>query len=203
MNVQIRRHSWAASQCNRSACFVLSRASNSIEQLEASAASMHELVGAATTTVLNKMEEAHRKRCSACGERPAPRPALKPLVTTICWWRARLARVLDVNHLVLIPNRVVEALAFEAPRSGRGVLCVMRGWTAHHREKHHERLTAVDATAPARNTLAAPLDWWEPGWLMWATAWHLGWTICRATGGRFPTEVRVSLYSINMPCAGR
>ena len=89
------------------------------------AASLHEIVGSAATALHQRMEEGHRRRCKERGERAELRPHLPPLAATVCWWRARVAQLLDINHQIVIPNAVVECLALEAPQSGRAVLQVL------------------------------------------------------------------------------
>jgi ribonuclease D len=86
---------------------------------------MRELIGTAAKTVHTRMEDSHKRRCKARGEKPAPRPHLLPLVTSICWWRAHAARLLDVNPQIVIPNTVVESIAYEAPQSGRAAVQVL------------------------------------------------------------------------------
>jgi hypothetical protein len=54
-------------------------------------------------------------------------------LAAVCWWRARLAYIIDVSHCVLIPDAVVQVLAYELPGTGRRVWDTMVAW-AQYRE---------------------------------------------------------------------
>jgi hypothetical protein len=153
------------------------------------AVTMRELVRAVSASIFNSMEDGHRRRCKSRGEQFVSRSHLWPMVIAICWWRAHAARLVDVNHLILIPNRVVESLAFQAPQSGQAVLRVMNDWVKFHRLKHAVRL-AGGASESTRTPIADPIDKWEPGPLLWLTSWHLARLLRRVAAGSLPAEVR-------------
>lgn len=137
------------------------------------------------------MEDGYRKRCAGRDEPFAPREHLRPAVAAVCWWRTCAAWLLDVNPLIVIPNRVVENIVFQAPTTGKGVLLVMDQWVAYHRERHATRLALQeDDGGGGRQPLADPLDAWEPSLFHRLTAWHLAWLLRRVAAGKAPAEVR-------------
>jgi hypothetical protein len=59
------------------------------------------------------------------------RPKLLAALVAVCWWRARLAYIIDVNQCILVPDAVVQVLAYELPSSGRKVWEAMLDWSRY------------------------------------------------------------------------
>ena len=127
------------------------------------------------------------------------------MVATICWWRLHAATLLDWHPALVFPNRVVEHLAYEMPRSGGQALAIMRGYAARKRA-HQDAFDAEEALQKeggaeepvGQVSMLQPLRRWQPGWVLWASAWHLAWTLQCASRRDVPAQVRVPV-----PCAAQ